>query len=133
MSAPHKLNMSCIMVGEVYLFSFLAKMYAPFRVLCLFIVQDCDSICVVAIGSYVFRCVALLRTFYLKGGIYLADMGTREASKKWGVSQKTVERWCRNRLIEGVTQDRKGSPWHIPKNAIPPKRYFYSKKKGKTK
>jgi len=31
----------------VYLFSFLAKMYAPLRMLCLF-VQDCDSICVVA-------------------------------------------------------------------------------------
>lgn len=56
-------------------------------------------------------------------------MGTREASKKWGVSQKTVERWCRSRLIEGVTQDRKGSPWHIPQNAIPPIRKTKGEKK----
>ena len=50
----------------------------------------------------------------------MADMGTREASEKWGVAQKTAEKWCRESKIVGVTQDKKGSPWHIPKDAIPP-------------
>lgn len=50
----------------------------------------------------------------------MADMGTKEASEKWGVSQETVQRWCREGKIEGATQDKNGSPWHIPKNAKPP-------------
>lgn len=52
----------------------------------------------------------------------MADMGAREAAKKYGVSQKTVEKWCREGKLKGATQDKKGSPWHIPKNATPPKR-----------
>ena len=51
----------------------------------------------------------------------MADMGTKEAAKKWGVSQKTVAEWCRKNIIEGATQDKPGSPWHIPKNAKNPK------------
>ena len=47
----------------------------------------------------------------------MADMGTKEAAKKWGVTQETVQKWCREGKIEGATQDKKGSPWHIPKNA----------------
>lgn len=50
----------------------------------------------------------------------MADMGTKQAAEKWGVSQATVAKWCRNNLIDGVTQDKKGAPWHIPKNAKPP-------------
>ena len=50
----------------------------------------------------------------------MADMGTKEAAEKFGVSQKTVEKWCREGKINGATQDRKGSPWHIPKNAKAP-------------
>ena len=48
------------------------------------------------------------------------SMGTREASKKWGVPQKTVQRWCREGRIKGADQDRERSPWHIPKDAVPP-------------
>lgn len=48
------------------------------------------------------------------------SIGTKEFSKKWNVSQATVALWCRTGQIEGVNQDRPGSPWHIPKNAIPP-------------
>ena len=48
-------------------------------------------------------------------------MGTKEAAEKFGVAQKTVEKWCRDGN-EGATQDKKGSPWHIPKNAKTPKR-----------
>lgn len=50
----------------------------------------------------------------------MADMGTKEASEKWGVPQKTVEKWCREgKITPQPTQDKKGSPWHIPKNAKP--------------
>lgn len=48
------------------------------------------------------------------------DMGTAEAAKKWGVDQKKVSTWCREGKIPGATQDKKGSPWHIPKDAEPP-------------
>lgn len=47
-------------------------------------------------------------------------MGTKEASKLWGVTQATVSRWCREGKIDGAEQDEKGSPWRIPKNTIPP-------------
>lgn len=51
----------------------------------------------------------------------MADMGTKEASKKWGVSQATVQKWCRDGKIKPQpTQDKKGSSWHIPQDAIPP-------------
>ena len=52
----------------------------------------------------------------------MADIGTKEAAKKWGVSQVTVQKWCREGKIEGATQDKKGSPWHIPKDAKSPNR-----------
>ena len=52
----------------------------------------------------------------------MADtMGTKEAARLWGYSQSTISKWCRNECIPGATQDGKGSPWHIPKNAICPK------------
>lgn len=50
----------------------------------------------------------------------MADIGTKEASEKWGVSQAVVRKWCKDGLIKGATQDRKYSPWHIPKNAKKP-------------
>lgn len=50
----------------------------------------------------------------------MADMGTKEASSLWGVPQATIQKWCRNGKIKGATQDKKGSPWHIPKDAVPP-------------
>ena len=46
----------------------------------------------------------------------MADMGTKEATEKWSVSQKRVAAWCRRTKDPKVTQDKKGSPWHIPKN-----------------
>ena len=47
-------------------------------------------------------------------------MGTKEASKKWGVSQSTITKWCRLNLIDGAEQDEAGSPWRIPINAKRP-------------
>ena len=31
----------------------------------------------------------------MDGGNSMADMGTKAAAEKWGVSQKAVEAWCR--------------------------------------
>ena len=54
-------------------------------------------------------------------GVFLADMGTKEAGEKWGVSQAVVQKWCREgKILPHPTQDKKGSPWHILKDAIPP-------------
>ncbi len=51
-------------------------------------------------------------------------MGTKEASEKWEYSQATILKWCKDGLIDGVEQDKKGSPWRIPANAkCPGKRY----------
>jgi len=51
----------------------------------------------------------------------MADMGTKEAAEKWGVSQATVQKWCREgKILPLPTQDKKGSPWHIEQNATYP-------------
>ncbi len=55
------------------------------------------------------------------------DMGTKEAAEKWGVSQATVAKWCREGLIPTATHDGDGSPWHIPKDEKKPN----IKRKGK--
>ena len=60
----------------------------------------------------------------------MAYMGTLEASKKWGYTPATISKWCREGLIEGATQDKPGSPWHIPENAKCPRRI---KKQNKEK
>ena len=52
----------------------------------------------------------------------MADMGTKAASEKWGYTQETIRKWCADGLIKGATQDKKGSPWHIPVDAECPKR-----------
>lgn len=46
----------------------------------------------------------------------MADMGTREASEQWGVPQWKVRKWCNEVNDSRITQDKKGSPWHIPKD-----------------
>lgn len=53
----------------------------------------------------------------------MADMGTKEASKLWGVSQDTIRKWCRDgKISPQPTRDSPGSTWHISKDAIPPMR-----------
>ena len=53
----------------------------------------------------------------------MADtMGTKEASALWGYTQATISAWCRKGLIKDASHDAKGSPWHIPKNALCPKK-----------
>lgn len=52
-------------------------------------------------------------------------MSTVEAAELWGVTQATVSKWCREGRLKSGTkpceQDRKGSPWRIRRDAIPPK------------
>lgn len=50
-------------------------------------------------------------------------IGTREFAEKYGVTQATVSKWCREGKIPNCNQDGKGSPWHIPKDAVPPVGY----------
>lgn len=56
-----------------------------------------------------------------------AFMGAKEAAKRWGVTQATVSRWCREGEIAGAEQDAPGSPWRIPIDAVPPTRAESSK------
>lgn len=48
------------------------------------------------------------------------SIGTKEFAEKFNCKQETVSRWCRENRIPGASQDDKGSPWHIPKDAVPP-------------
>lgn len=57
----------------------------------------------------------------------MADMGTKAAAEKWGYTQETIRKWCADGLIQGATQDKKGSPWHIPVDAECPKKIKRSK------
>lgn len=59
----------------------------------------------------------------------MADIGTAEAASEWGYSQKTISKWCREGLVKGATQDKKGSPWHIPKDAPCPKKIKNQRKR----
>ena len=43
-------------------------------------------------------------------------MGTREAAIKWGVTQRKVQDYCRKCNDARIKQDKKGRPYHIPKN-----------------
>ncbi|MBR4461297.1 MAG: hypothetical protein IKS51_01780 [Erysipelotrichaceae bacterium] len=52
----------------------------------------------------------------------MADIGTKVASEKWGYTQETIRKWCARGLIPNATQDKKGSPWHIPADAKCPKK-----------
>ena len=55
----------------------------------------------------------------------MADMGTKEAAEKWGVTQSTVAKWCREgKITPQPTQDKIGSPWNISTNAKPPKKEY---------
>ena len=64
----------------------------------------------------------MIGSFFIGKGDDMSDIGTGEASKRWGYSQETVRKWCAMGLIKGATQDKKGSAWHIPQNAECPKK-----------
>ena len=47
-------------------------------------------------------------------------MGTSEAAEKWGRSQSTISKACREGKVKGAEQDGKGKPWRIPVDASNP-------------
>ena len=47
-------------------------------------------------------------------------MGTQEASKKWGYTPETIRKWRKEGLWD-TNQDKPGSLWHIPKDAVCPR------------
>lgn len=55
----------------------------------------------------------------------MGDIGTKEAADRWNVTQATVSKWCCEGKIKGATQDKKGSPCHIPSDAANPKNKKY--------
>ena len=57
------------------------------------------------------------------------DIGTKETAERCGVTINTVSQWCRDGKIPGATQDTKGSPWHIPKDAKDPRKIINIKTK----
>lgn len=46
----------------------------------------------------------------------MSEMGTKVAAELWGVTQRRVQDFCRNTNDPRITQDKKGSPYHIPVN-----------------
>ncbi len=48
------------------------------------------------------------------------SIGTREFAAKYNATQTTVTKWCKEGKIANANQDAKGSPWHIPNDAVPP-------------
>ena len=45
-------------------------------------------------------------------------ISVREASEKWGISERSIQKLCEQNRIEGVV--RFGHAWAIPKNAEKP-------------
>ena len=60
--------------------------------------------------------------------LMMEAIGTREFAEKYGVTQAIVSKWCREGKIPNCNQDGKESPWHIPKDAVPPVGYKRRKK-----
>lgn len=57
-------------------------------------------------------------------------MGTKEAAEKWGYSESTVCKWCRDDKIQVLVKPEKVSGrWRIPINSKCPKPMKNSKKK----
>lgn len=48
-------------------------------------------------------------------------VGVKAIAEKWGYSEATIRKWCREKKIAGAGQDEPGSPWRIPKDAKCPR------------
>lgn len=49
-------------------------------------------------------------------------VGTKVMAEIWGCSQSQITKWCREGKIPGAEQDRTGSPWRIPVDALKPEK-----------
>lgn len=65
-------------------------------------------------------------------GDRLVYISVREASEKWGYSETTIQKWCREGILSVVCKAEKvGGRWQIPANAECPKPI--KKKESETK
>lgn len=54
-------------------------------------------------------------------------VGTKVMAERWGISQSTITKWCRENRIPGAEQDEVGSPWRIPEDAECPRKKVVNK------
>ena len=47
-------------------------------------------------------------------------VGTNVMAELWDCKPSQITKWCREGKIPGAEQDRPGSPWRIPVDAIKP-------------
>jgi len=57
-----------------------------------------------------------------KEGYIVEYLGTKAIAERWECSQAQVSKWCREGKIIGAEQDKKGSPWRIPSDAVKPRK-----------
>ena len=49
-------------------------------------------------------------------------LSVKEAAKKWGYSEETIRKWCREGLITAtIRAEKKSGRWQIPSDAQCPK------------
>lgn len=49
-------------------------------------------------------------------------MSVKEAAEKWGYSESTIRKWCKEGLLSvSVKAEKKSNRWQIPTNAECPK------------
>lgn len=58
-------------------------------------------------------------------------MTAKDKAKQWNVSERMVQMWCKDKVINGVTQF--GSVWAIPEDAVKPTRTVKMKPGRRTK
>lgn len=67
----------------------------------------------IRLSVYNYTCIAMR-----KGGRNMEYMSCPEAAKKWGISERRVQKLCEENRIPGVSKI--GYMWLIPKNAEKP-------------
>lgn len=54
----------------------------------------------------------------MKGGLFMEYMSVQEASKKWGISERRIQKLCNDDRITNISKI--GRMWLIPKDARKP-------------
>lgn len=58
-------------------------------------------------------------------------VGTKIMAELWDCPQSQITKWCREGKIPGAEQDKKGSPWRIPVDALKPEKERKTKNENK--
>ena len=77
-----------------------------------------------ATGDYIFKSDSLIggALFYYTEVCIVDFIGTKAMAEIWGCNQSQITKWCREGKISGAEQDKKGSPWRIPVDALKPEK-----------